>query len=490
MPGRSSAVAALMLCITVAVHASQAANDAQTPRAPATEDVTATRALHINGWVRSSLERPADSVVATLDAPHDDVVAREHAYVRGRFTLGRSFEAVGAGLFTLGAFGQADPPGERRPVRHDGQAELREAYVGLTLGAVDLRAGQQRIAWGHGDMFSPNDVLNAKDLRDPILAETELTHVPTPGLRADAGWSQGSVAIAIEPVFVADRYDVYGSNWALVQRGAPAGYLGALAYFASHDSTSGDDVGDALLVEPATPTGLSGTQAGVRADWRGSRVDVTAYYHYGYHGTPDFRIDPLLVAALDATDWTDPSPTALAPIVAALSGSGAIGSTWERRHHVGLDLGTTAGPFVMRLDTAYESPALFYDRSFNGWLSPAVEAVAGLEYQTGQLGRLLVVEGRVRRIRDDLPRGGLLYVERTSADLAVLGRWSLGRFEAETRAVVGLTPSSIVLRPQAAWKTRGYAIRAGLLILGGDDHAFGGWYRRNQGGYLMIRKDF
>ena len=42
--------------------------------------------------------------------------------------------------------------------------ELREAFVDVRLGRLDLRAGRQIIAWGRADGVNPTDNLSGQDL--------------------------------------------------------------------------------------------------------------------------------------------------------------------------------------------------------------------------------------------------------------------------------------------------------------------------------------
>ncbi len=57
--------------------------------------------------------------------------------------------------------------------------DLREAYVSLYLGALDLRLGQQIIVWGRADAFNPTNNLTPFDLsvRSPIEDDRRLGNV-------------------------------------------------------------------------------------------------------------------------------------------------------------------------------------------------------------------------------------------------------------------------------------------------------------------------
>jgi hypothetical protein len=58
--------------------------------------------------------------------------------------------------------------------------EARAAYIqanDLLVEGLDLRIGQQVIAWGVGDQFNPTNVINAPDVEDPLLFGEQLANV-------------------------------------------------------------------------------------------------------------------------------------------------------------------------------------------------------------------------------------------------------------------------------------------------------------------------
>jgi len=48
-----------------------------------------------------------------------------------------------------------------------------DQYVALQWGKLDLTLGRQTVAWGEGDVFSPLDIVNPRDLREPGLADLD-----------------------------------------------------------------------------------------------------------------------------------------------------------------------------------------------------------------------------------------------------------------------------------------------------------------------------
>lgn len=49
----------------------------------------------------------------------------------------------------------------------------REAFLALSYDALELTIGRQIVAWGQGEMLSPVDVINPRDMREPGLAELQ-----------------------------------------------------------------------------------------------------------------------------------------------------------------------------------------------------------------------------------------------------------------------------------------------------------------------------
>jgi hypothetical protein len=449
--------------------------------------------FQFGGWARSSLERDLGgagydlAAPDPLEVPRDRLIAREQLHLRERYARGGSLEAVVSGLLDYDVFA----PRGGLDVRTRFEAELREAWLGFYTRRADFRAGNQRVAWGQGDFFPVNDVVNARDIRDPLLTETELRYFPTFLLRADAAIGSGSLQVLVAPFFRADRYDVYGTNWAFIQPGTPAGYRGFLSTLAQAAGAAPEDAGRLLLSDEGLPEDdLSGLEAGGRVEWRAGRLNVAHYYHFGRHGTPDFQVDSALGGILDTVDWSTVGPEEVRALAALVAGSPAVRSEWPRRHHFGLGLATTASRFALRLDAAYEHEGLFYDHRLNGWRSPVVQAVGALELSSDDPGRALLVE-LFQQWLTRTPPADLLFSRRATTALGLLARrtWR-ERLEFELRAVAGVSPASYLLRPQVAWKKAALAVRLGVVLPGGEDLAYGGWFERNRSVYVMLKQSF
>jgi hypothetical protein len=65
----------------------------------------------------------------------------------------------------------------------------REVQLGLSLGDFEITLGRQIVAWGEGDMLSPIDVVNPRDMREP--GQSDLSDIRLPVLATRVGWFQG-----------------------------------------------------------------------------------------------------------------------------------------------------------------------------------------------------------------------------------------------------------------------------------------------------------
>ena len=195
---------------------------------------TADERMEIHGWARQSVElglwrrASGTSDDNPVRLPYDQLSARSQLFVRARYSRGHWFEANVSGLLSYALFEQSPAAVANGFNGFNGQStrsvvepELHELFLGFYSTRFDLRIGQQRVAWGNTDFWSPNDVVNARDLRDPFLGEAEYRNLPTLLVRADLDLGFGTLQGLIGPAFVPDRFDVYGSNWAAVQPDAP-----------------------------------------------------------------------------------------------------------------------------------------------------------------------------------------------------------------------------------------------------------------------------
>ncbi|MDP6945441.1 MAG: hypothetical protein QF464_14935, partial [Myxococcota bacterium] len=66
----------------------------------------------------------------------------------------------------------------------------REVQLAASLGDFEVTVGRQIVAWGEGDMLSPIDVVNPRDMREP--GQSDLADVRLPVLASRVGYFTGA----------------------------------------------------------------------------------------------------------------------------------------------------------------------------------------------------------------------------------------------------------------------------------------------------------
>jgi hypothetical protein len=453
--------------------------------------------FQLRGWGRTRANQTwlGNQAVAPdgVGVPYEPTLLEQQLFLEVRYAKNRWFEAVASGLlgYTI-ARHEEQTNGQKVDALARGLLEpsLREIYVGLYASHVSGRIGQQRIAWGNSDAFAINDVLNPRDLREPVLAETDVLHVPSMFVRLDLTGSWGALQLLVAPFFRPDQFDIYGTNWATIQPDAPLALRGAIGRLSQLSDPSLREPSQLLLRQTSLPRDdLSATSAGARFDWSAVGLNVSHYYWYGYTSSPALRIDPALLAGLAATNWQEATPADLAPLLAA-AGTDALSSTYERTQHVGTSVQAAVGSFLVRAEGAFDRTRVLVTRDLLAVLRSGAQAVVGIEYQPGEDGKAIILEGLYQRILGNDP-GPLLGAEVNSYGAASVVRWTFfEHLELELRAVASLSPRGALVRPQLAYKKDFWELRLGAVWIDGERGSQQHYYRRNQSGYLMAKLKF
>lgn len=431
-------------------------------------------------------------------------------YLDVRYSRGKYFQAVISGSIAYTASvieGRAGETADSRVVATTlFEPLLREAYLGFYSERVDVRLGQQRIVWGNSDGQAPNDVLNARDTRNRMQLDSEMVNIPTLAARADFDLGIAVLGIVAQPFFIPDKSSIYGSNWSLVQPDAP---LHIRRFFGSYgEGKDPGEVQSALVQFKNTQQSLfDGASIGASLRMHLGGIDTSFYYHYGQDRSPYVYLDPAIAKQFDNTkSASNPNGEFFSTIYegaqrASASYGGPFVVEAVRRHHVGADLTTTAGPLVLRLDAAFDTAMTFYTReNLNSIARPAAQAVAGLEYQRG-FGKVIILEASYMHILDpSIPvvpvvnqanDGALLFLKDDNGGIANVIRWLFwDNFIVETRSFLGINPMSWVVRPEVGYTSSNFTLRVGFLWVDGATSSFGDWYRRNDTAYVTTRYSF
>ncbi|HKO94802.1 MAG TPA: DUF1302 family protein, partial [Polyangiaceae bacterium] len=396
--------------------------------APADPSSSETR-MQVSGYARQSFElvygelsRKSGNVAAPV-LWRDVFISRTQLALRASYLKGRHFEATISGVLGYTLHVAEEPPqyslGIVPLTRGDVDPQLREAYLGFFWPAVDLRIGQQRVAWGRADFTSPNDVINARDLRDPFLGETELRYLPTPVIRASVSGGAVTFEAVVSPFFVPDRFDVYGANWAALQPRSPDNFQAFVGNASTVvDSSVERDFAPLWRQTERPEDNGKGISAGAHLSANLSGTDLGAYYHYGYDSLPFLSATQEFIEYLDSTDFASRQASNLAPLLDLLDADiQPYRAHYIRRHHVGFDLATAIGSVTLRLDVGYDTQRVFYTTNLLSFSSPAVLGVAAFEYQTGSLDDVFIIELLGAHLADK-PTDPLLVYEQDSAAVA------------------------------------------------------------------------
>jgi hypothetical protein len=476
---------------------------ASSPAASAPAEEPEIGVAKFSGWAKETLEWSLlQGSGAGRGAPdpyavrRDQLTSRTQLVMRASYRLGDHFEANLSGLLDVWLREQAAPSGvvfngiNGASVLSSAEPDLREAYLGFYSSRFDLRIGQQRVAWGRADLFSPNDVLNARDLRTPFLIEPELRTLPTPLLRADGYFGALSLQAIVTPFFVPDRFTLFGTNWSATQLDTPAPYRGFLNLARRSLDTTLESELNQVLQQTRHP-GAGEISFGFKAALSLASLDLGAYYHYGFDSTPFVSIQPSFAFLLQQTDFSNARLDSLTPVLRAVdAGIAPFRAEYLRRHHVGLDAAAGVGPFMLRLDAAYQTQRVFYTRELVSYASPALLITAGAELQTGEIDRTLLIEVFYVGLLQGVPPPLLGYAPRTLG-VASLFRWPLfAVFSFEARVLGTFIPRSYVVQPGIVTALGGATLKVSALVLGGDAWSVGWVYRRNTAAVAELRYAF
>ena len=229
--------------------------------------------------------------------------------------------------------------------RQDLIVGLREAYVDLFAGLLDVRVGKQIIVWGRADAFNPTNNLMPIDMRirSPIEDDRRVgnfaarTYINLDPFRIEGVWL---------PLYVPTQY--------------PAFVL----------SEYGDLV---TFADPVFPgTGLDDGSIAGRAHLELPDVEASVSYVNGYAPLPGF----------DLSDFTV-GPAA----------NINLRRTAYRQHVAGADFSTAVSDIVaVRGEVAYRHPMSYADRSYAP--RPDLQYVLGLDRAFGSLTLLVQYMGR------------------------------------------------------------------------------------------------
>lgn len=328
--------------------------------------------------------------------------------------------------------------------QYDGR--LREAYVQLSAGPLELRGGRQILAWGRADGINPTDNLTPRQLTF-LTRDTEDQRFGIPALRAV--WFSGPTSLSL----------VWLAGFEPTAHPLPA--AGAEL---QHEQPSN---------EPA--------QWAMRMDFTAGQVEGSLSYFDGYDVLPS-------------------------QVVLATPGAprGLIGH--GRIRVAGGDMAMTLGRFGLRAEAAYsEAPesrpdavfakqAQWYavagaDRTFDEYLNVNLQYYMRYVYEPAVRQNLSPGEAALGQAfaiaaqqYDRIDRGFAFRIR---------NQWLNETLEANISGLVSATRRGYLLRPVLRYRASdSWTLSLGAEILGGDDASPFGLLRDNSAAYLELRRGF
>ena len=327
------------------------------------------------------------------NADEDMATTRELLFGKALFSLSDRLSVTlsGLGEYMLRADRQMHATGARY------RADLEEFYADVHLGRLDLRLGQQIVAWGKADVINPTDVINSQDMR--YMIDSELGHTRVPNLMARADYYAGPFSFEgiLIPFFRPARVDFIGGDWALLGNRVPVtqltGYLdesvqGRLVLrVLNHFAPDWDDAleetlsSERLNVLGPTPPfdDLHHGEAAAKIDATFGPAAGSFSYFYGYEDLPTLQFSPavrsMLVSVLEGR-----MPTDLSVLLDDLDSLTFVEATYPRIHQIGHDFSVNLGPSVVRWEAAYTVGRLLYTRELKTEKQPTLTYTAAADF--------------------------------------------------------------------------------------------------------------
>ena len=261
------------------------------------------------------------------------------------------------------------------------EARPWEAYLDIALfDRLRLKLGNQIVSWGRLDIGSAADMLSAYDLRQGPGVDIDALRIPTP--TATLTWfpsDKFQLDIGYTPFFTPHRFDVAGTNYAMIGPNAPAMFASSFARLRGQlDPSSYVALTSDLARVNAPSARPDNGEAAARAVWHAGPYDLGVTYGFLRSKVPAIALAPSLVEVLTA-----PSLTSAATVNAAIqNGEHLVDASYGRYHQVALDVEGAAGNFTIAGEVGFSPSRTLFVRDPGSGLPSAAQtglAQAGLK---------------------------------------------------------------------------------------------------------------
>jgi hypothetical protein len=443
----------------------------QDPQAPPAETPTPPAPLvpppaRSRIW-RAMLETRAGALTSWADAvgPKDVVEWRTWALLdAGEKTSDRFTWEIGA-RFDLLARAQRGSSTLFRREATTFEARAWEAYVDVgLLDDLRVKVGNQIVSWGRLDLTSAADMLGVYDLRQGPTSDLDSMRIPTPSVVASFYPVEAlSFDVGYTPFFTPDRFDVLGTNYALVGPNVPSAGSAQLAALRRQLTPStyaefSDEL--ARLTQPdARP---DNGEVAARSTLHTRRLDVALSAGWLRSKLPAIQTTAAFAQLLSAP----PTAGTLSGVYDSLqNGEPLIVTRYDRYLETAADAEATVGPLTFAAEMGYtpKRPLYVYDSSnpFPASASSGLSQVGAKVTYAGSLDTFVTGEVSLIQATDGPPAGarylGFAGDNRLVAGL-IAARKILGRHSLDATAVATSTGPSLI-----AIGRYGYAIAEGMV---------------------------
>jgi uncharacterized protein DUF1302 len=297
---------------------------------------------------------------------------------------------------------------DRDRTRRDGHLQVREATVGWSGGAFDVRAGVGTIVWGRLDEVQPTDVINPLDASKYLLEGRAEARLPV--AHARVRWFAGekaTVEAVWVPLFTRGRYDV------LDEASSPFNLLADAERCPR--SPACPPVAQFIRREPERS--LDHSQGGARLSATSGRVDWAVSVYSGFPGFGRIAAGPIGLPPGTPPDF-------IAPVL--------VFETYPRFTMIGGDAETVRGDWAIRGEMALTTgDTVVLGASPLGSDGHSLRAGMGADRKAGafRLSGTMLIE---RRVADADPALGIAGGTDTNVSLVVGGDRGFAR---DTRKV-------------------------------------------------------
>lgn len=375
---------------------------------------------------------------------------------------------------------------------------LGEAFVDLYTPHVDLRFGNQIVAFGANAILAPTDRLNPIDLRENFLSgdpeDWKLSVLAVRALGAIGPWTWTAF---FAPFFTPDRYTVFGQDEALIQ---PALGLGIPL---SIDPSIEDQLQSNLL-ETERPNAFPHLgDFGVRVGTEVGRVKLGLSWAWMNEKLPVVALDPQLAAAVAVLARGGiPDPSLVLSLQDRLrSGARLITGTYPRQHIFAAEASRLFGPVQIDLDLGFSPAQTFYDAQLLAIRKHAATLVLGVSQAAESRFLYALTYAAIAVPSLDADQTLFLLEPHSAAGarrtgifhviVATASYWVLDdRLQLGVRGAFEPVQHSFALGPRATYKIKeGLSIWAGVELYEGASFSPFGYYGRNDQIAAGVRAD-